>query len=275
MPRFIAAPCASAALLVLSLYTGCRGTPETPRSGPSKTPNADLGEGKPIPTHTITRASGPLEIDGHLRDAAWQRVKALDLVIRETAEPSPLKTTVKLLWDDEYLYAGFYCEDPNIWTRRLEEDDRLWTDDVVELFIDPTGHGFAYYEYEVNPVNAKTDLIIINDGKRRDAVTRAWKDWDLKGARNAVYVKGDGQKVGTDDEYWTVEIALPLQQFWGAPNLPPKPGDTWRFNACRVDRGEPDTRKDDVYLATSPTYGPYHRPWRFGRVVFAGPGGEE
>ena len=259
-----------ALLVVVGPLVSCRVLPRTAVGSPGDAAQSALGgDDRPIPTHIVARAAGRIKVDGHLDERAWRRAEAIDLVLAGTAEPSPLKTTVKLLWDDQYLYAGFYCEDPDAWTRHLEEDGTLWIDDVVELFIDPAGRGCAYYEYEVNPVNAKLDLIAIHAGRESSVVhPRVWMAWDFAGARNAVYVKGDGKNVGTDDEYWTVEIALPLAEFWGAPNLPPQHGDVWRLNAYRVDRGKPGTREDDLYLATSPTYGLFHRPWRFGRIVF-------
>ena len=53
-----------------------------------------------------------------------------------------------MLWDGEYFYFGFACRDPDIWAIFTEEDDPMWSEEVVEVFIDPDGHA---WEVAVNP----------------------------------------------------------------------------------------------------------------------------
>jgi len=51
-----------------------------------------------------------------------------------------------------------------------------------------------------------------------------------------------------------------------APHLPPHPGDTWRINLYRIDRGV----QGDEYTAWSPPGRlNYHTPSRFGILQFA------
>ncbi|MDP2982685.1 MAG: carbohydrate-binding family 9-like protein [Candidatus Latescibacter sp.] len=223
-----------------------------------------------LSSYTVTRTTGQITIDGKLDEADWSRAKEFTLTDTNTGKPVPLKSTVKFLWDDQYLYAGFYCEDPDAWATYTKEDDKLWEEEVVELFIDPDGNGSSYYEVEFNPVNARVDLIAINAGPRKNGAIQGWFDWDFKNMKNAVFVKGDGLKEGTTDEFWTVEIAIPFEDLWEQQQIPPKDGDMWRLNAYRIERGKSGkTPQDDWYAAFSPTLrGSFHTPWRFGKVYF-------
>lgn len=225
-----------------------------------------------LSSYTVTRTTGPITIDGKLDEADWIRAKEFTLTDTITGKSVPLKSTVKFLWDDQYLYVGFYCEDPDAWANYTKEDDKLWEEEVVELFIDPAGNGASYYEVEFNPVNARVDLFIINAGQRKNGAFQGWLDWDFKNMKNAVSVKGDGLKEGTKDEYWTAEIAIPFDDLWQLPQIPPKDGDMWRLNAYRIERGKSgQTPEDDWYAAFSPTLrASFHTPWRFGKIYFKG-----
>lgn len=229
----------------------------------------DYNEGENLSSYTVTRTTAPISIDGKLDEADWQRAVEAPLKNTLTREEVPLKSTVKFLWDDTYLYAAFFCEDPDAWATYTEEDDPLWEEEVVELFIDPDGNGFNYYELEINPINQKVDLIVNNGGKRLNGAYQVWREWDFKKIKSAVYVKGDGKKVGTKDEYWTVEIAVPFDDLWELPHVPPNDGDMWRLNAYRIERGNPEEKSDDFYAAFSPTLvGSFHTPWQFGKIYF-------
>ena len=229
----------------------------------------DYNEGKNLSTYTVTRTTARIKLDGKLDEADWKRAVEAPLKETNTGGDVPLKSTVKLLWDDRYLYVAFYCEDPDAWATFTEEDDPMWTEEVVELFIDPLGNGSSYYEHEINPINVKVDLFILNAGKRLNGKFIGFKEWDFSGIKSAVYVKGDGKKAGTDDEYWTVEVAVPFDDIWEMQGEPPEDGDMWRFGAYRIERGDPDKNDDDWYAAFSPTYRPsYHTPWQFGKIYF-------
>ena len=220
-------------------------------------------------SYTITRTSGTITIDGKLDETSWGSAREVALVDTRTGKDVPLKTTIKCLWDDTNLYVGFYCEDPDAWANYTEEDDKLWEEEVVELFIDPDGNGHSYYEHEINPVNAKVDLYVINAGKRLNGKYKGWFDWDFKNIQSEVFVDGDGKKSGTNDKFWVVEVAVPFDDLWELDEVPPKDGDMWRMNLYRIERGKPDDRSDDWYAAFNPTIrASFHTPWKFGEFYF-------
>ena len=233
-----------------------------------------------IPLHTAVGADDSVRdlhaprtsvqpvIDGRLDDDAWSRAEVYDLRDEATEEAAPLETTVRLLWDDDYLYIGLYGEDPDAWTRFEQDDEYLWENEVFESFIDPSGEGHTYYELNLSPAGHLVDLFITNSGPvRRDGIVFLI-EWDCLGLKRGVHVDGDPAP-GTRDRSWSVELAVPFDRLWTAPKLRPEPGDVWRVNFFRIERGDPDTQADDWQACASPTRGDgFHAPWRFGRLIF-------
>lgn len=98
----------SAALLcpTLLLLLACAGS----------TPAAFAAAPKPGPPLTITRATGPIVLDGDLSDAGWRSV-APETTWFETnvgnSVPAQVGNRAWLTYDDHYLYAGFQFDDPD------------------------------------------------------------------------------------------------------------------------------------------------------------------
>ncbi|MFH1086055.1 MAG: carbohydrate-binding family 9-like protein, partial [Chloroflexota bacterium] len=171
-------------------------------------------------------------------------------------------TTARVLWDDGYLYVAFHCEDSDIWGITTARDQAIYNQEVVEVFIDEDGDGRGYIEIEVSPLNAVLDLYMLRRGRRGKGL---W-GWDSQGLRTAVRVEGDPTRRGTPDRLWTVELAIPMDDFLQAPNLPPQPGDVWFGNLYRIDRA---TNGDEYTAWSPPGIINYHTPERFGRLVFS------
>ncbi len=223
-----------------------------------------------VASYTAVRATGPIMVDGVLDEQDWARAAEGILTETNTGNTLPLKSTVKVLWDDTYLYVGFYFADPDAWATITTEDGSLWNEEVAEVFIDPEGLGHSYYEFEVNPVNQKVDLFVLNQGQAKNGVYKTWIAWDFSSKlKKAVYVEGDGLNPNTSDTCWSVELAFPFEDIWTAPNNPPLPGDMWRLGLYRIERGIKASTADDWYGALSPGLrASFHTPWRFAKVTF-------
>lgn len=214
-----------------------------------------------LPVYICRRATGPIVIDGCLDEPAWASAAPVSLVLADTGAAPRQPTQARLLWDDDYLYVAFSCKDNDIWGTTTERDQDIHNQEVVEVFIDAACCGSAYVEIEVSPLNAVLDLFML----WRDDRQRGLWDWDSAGLQTAVVVDGDPWHRGTCDRDWTVEMAIPMSDFEMAPNLPPRPGDTWRVNLYRIDRGV----DGDEYTAWSPPRRiNYHTPSRFGVLQF-------
>lgn len=207
------------------------------------------------------RAATPIVIDGILDDPAWFQAVAVSLVQAASGHAPRQATTARLLWDDNYLYIGFHCEDTRIFASMRERGMHLWEEEVVEVFLDDDNDDYSYAEFEVNPLNTILELYIM---KRGDVWKQLW-DWQSPNMRTAVMVDGDPTDPDSTDRSWTVEIALPWEDFCTAPHLPPQVGDLWRMNLYRIDRSS----DGDEYSAWSaPGRNAFHTPERFGWLQF-------
>ena len=186
--------------------------------------------------YTVERASTDIVIDGYLDEFAWAAAAQINHFDRILASYNHVlhPTRARMLWDDENFYFAFACQDTDIWATYKNEDDKLWEEEVVEVFIDPDGDGRNYLELEVNPLNTIVDLTV-------QQLTPTWEadmDWDIAGLQTAVRVQGTVNDSTSQDRGWTVEIAIPWAAMadriggGGRPN----PGDTWRLNLYRIER---------------------------------------
>ncbi len=190
---------------------------------------------KPMPTYRVRRAKGAITLDGKDSEEDWKLAQTSPTF--EVAAGGPKldgSARARLLWDDRNLYAFIDVEDSDVHSQYKKQDDPLWKEDVVELFIDADRNRHGYVELQVNPNNAHFDAWF--------PVTRA-KDnhfeW-TSGMKSAVNVRGTADDRGDHDKGWSAEIAIPLADVKGMDagmkvTIPPVPGDRWRLNVIRVD----------------------------------------
>ena len=217
------------------------------------------------PLYICKRADSPIVIDGVMDEDCWAQADVMALRLTDTGAEPKLKTEVRALWDDEYFYVGFHAIDTDIWATMDEHDMPLWEEEVVEVFANPSSDGIGYFEFNVNPLNALFDVFVLNRTRVKDEC-KILKDWDCEGIKHAVTVDGDPRNRETVDRSWTTEIAFPFKEFYTAPNIPPKNGDTWKINFYRIEQG----RDAEEYTAWSPTGAiNYHLPDSFGTIVFS------
>jgi hypothetical protein len=221
-------------------------------------------DGPAPPRYRCARAAQPFEIDGDLTKPAWAGAAEVALVRAVDGGPPRQATTLRLLWDDQHLYAGFRVADDDIRATHTRRDAPLWEEEVVELFLDPWRARHLYVEIEVSPANVVFDALIVNRARDGELARDldALRAWHCRGLRTAARVDGvlNGGPVSRG---WDVEIAIPMRQL--APQPPPALGGEWRFNAYRVDRSS----RGDELQAFSPTGRPdFHVPERFGLLEF-------
>jgi len=214
-----------------------------------------------LPEYRVTRALPPPVIDGVLDDVAWKHATPVTLVNSLDGSPGRVRTTARLLWDDKYLYVSFDCEDPDVWGTFTKRDEPLYTQEVVEIFIDADGDGRTYNEIEVSAANVLFDAYF---PERRQGMDLSWDS----GALTAVTVQGTLNDASDRDEGWRVEMRIPFDRLAAVPHVPPRPGDRWRFNLYRLEH---HGRRDVEGQAFSPPrVGDFHALNRFAWLVFEG-----
>jgi len=209
---------------------------------------------KPL-RYTCYRSSQPLAIDGKPDEAAWHQAPwTSDFVdIEGSRRPlPPLRTRVKMLWDDQHLYIAAELEEPHIWGRLLQHDTIIFHDNDFEVFIDPDGDTREYFEIEINARNTIFDLFM---PKPYSEGGHALMTWDTRGLRTAVHINGTLNQPDDKDQSWTVEMAIPFTalHLLGVPVVPEN-GTVWRINFSRVE-WDTDIRNGQYVKKTNPATG--------------------
>lgn len=216
-------------------------------------------------TITAARAEGNITVDGLLNEPVWQRAQTV--VLRENRSgavvaDSAIQTHVKVCYDENALFIGFICNDPDIWSTFTQRDEHLWEEEVVEVFLDIDQEPNTYMEIEVSPANVLFDSYIV-DPVNIDVEATA--RFDLPNIQTAVSVSGTLNERENRDVQWSVEIALPFADLLDDPGGV-IPGETrWRINFYRVNA---DRGSESVGYAWSPTGARFHKPSVFGTLVF-------
>ncbi len=208
----------------------------------------------------IRKIDHPIQLDGTLSDPIWQAAEVAQLVDCVTGNQPKLSTTFKMLYNDSYLYIGYEVEDNEIIANFTERDDPLYEEDVVELFLSPSGNLHYYYEFNFSPNSVIFDAIVLNDDGRENVgrgTLIPWKDWNCEGIKINSAKSANGN--------WSLTAAIPFRALHLASNKTPESGDIWRANICRIEYGDGETE----YSTWSPTgLVDFHTTERFGKLRF-------
>ncbi|MET0400974.1 MAG: carbohydrate-binding family 9-like protein, partial [Cystobacter sp.] len=186
---------------------------------------------------------------------------ATPVVLRGSFDGRPvaLRTEARLTYDDQHLYVAFDVEDPDVWGTLREKDQPLYTQEVVEVFLDANADGRTYNELQVSPHNVHFDAYF---PARRQGMDLSWDS----GMTSGVKVRGTLDDASDRDEGWRVEMKILLARLAEVPHLPPRVGDRWRFNLYRLEH---PGRKGEEGQSFSPLFvGDFHALPRFGWLVF-------
>lgn len=132
-------------------------------------------------------------IDGRLDDPAWRAApvqtgfERLGLLSERQVIPDEAQTLFRVLYDDAGIYLGIECREPHLDQLTVRAADRhdaaMWSDDDVELFIDPVGDRSEYYQFAVNSAGTQVDLYFIEHGHTQKPYSAVWQAATYRGAR--------------------------------------------------------------------------------------------
>ena len=186
------------------------------------------------PSYACLRTPSPIKVDGRLSEKAWQSAQPLSPLqdIRAGEYPAPTKsTTLKMLWDDEYLYVGAYLEEDDIIANIVGRDEIIWKENDFEIFLDPDGDGKGYFEFEFSAKGEILDLIM---SKPYSEGGNFYSHWDCPGLQVATDIQGTVNRSSDKDKGWSLEVAIPRKALmWGFDE--PSAYPTWRMNFSRVE----------------------------------------
>ncbi|TWJ04567.1 carbohydrate binding protein with CBM9 domain [Mucilaginibacter frigoritolerans] len=187
-------------------------------------------------SYVVTHTNTPPVIDGDVNDAVWQQTPWTDDFrdIEGDLKPNPpLRTKVKMLWDDSCLYIAAQIYDPAVWATLKHHDDIIYRDNDFEVFIDPNKTGHQYFEIECNALNTIFDLFL-NKPYRNNG--NAMIGWNAEGLRSAVKIQGTLNNPSDTDQGWTMEMVVPFKSISLGDNVQiPHDGTLWRINFSRVE----------------------------------------
>ena len=254
-----------------------------------------------VPTYRCPKIEHDIIVDGRLNKPAWHTAATAFLIPTTTQPTDPWDQTQHTLydpaflvtgvlpndpatqrpndqptafaacWSATHLYIAFRCLDNDIWGSYTNRDDPLYDEEVVEVFLCPTGDLRRYYEFEVSPRNVIFDATD-HSPKLHRSTMQVDTTWNCPNLQTAVRVDGNlNDRPTPNTQYptpkthsWSVEIAIPFAAF---PEVrPPQPGDQWRANFYRIDRANPPE-----FSAWSPTReipANFHVPEKFGWLLF-------
>lgn len=193
-----------------------------------------------------------VEIDGSLDEAVWERAIPIgDFYERETREglPSTESTIVRVLYDDENLYFGFYCTMENAEANRprtMFRDENIGSDDAVAILLD------AYNDQRSAVFLATNANGILFDMSQNGQNERTRNlDWDMVWeARGRTFPWG-----------WTSEVRIPFKSLRFRP---PAPGEPVVFG-IGFKRNIP-IKKEEVYWPFVSNDSTWYRPAELGKL---------
>ena len=169
-------------------------------------------------TISATWVDNPPVIDGELTDKVWQNAQVATHFFRAkegNTHPAELDTEARVLYDENTLYIGVRCAEPNMKSLRetkTRRDSAVWQNDCIEVMLDTYHDRRNCYIFAINTLGTQTDERVGNES----VFDMSWDaKWDAKVKKNR--------------DNWTAEFAIPFRALrFNRRNT------TWGINFWRV-----------------------------------------
>jgi hypothetical protein len=165
---------------------------------------------KSVPTMVAKYTATPIKLDGSLDDPAWQNACVYQLKLSEdrvkNGETLQSPGEVRLAWDDQYFYVGVkYYDDDVVAEGKKDQEHHYLEGDLCEVFLKSDSFTW-YWELYGTPLNKKTSFWFPGRGR---VGLPSMADYHC-GLIVAAEVKGTANNWRDKDEYWTLELAMPI-----------------------------------------------------------------
>ncbi len=167
------------------------------------------------PTLHAVRAESAPRIDGDLTDPAWESAPEFTDFTQhdpQDGEPGTMRTSLRVLYDDQAIYFGAMMQDPERPSALLGRRDTFLQYDFLSINLDPQHDRLSGAAFTVTPSNMQIDSILFNDIGEDGS-------WDAVWESAAKVVEGG----------WVAEVRVPFSQL----RFPDKPVHTWGINVTR------------------------------------------
>lgn len=222
------------------------------------------------------RTHNPVQIDGKLEESDWKKTPSYTLAharkqfkyaapdVKEFFQNGVIEPgTIRLLWDENYLYVGIEFRDQDILAEGTA--DQLYhysMGDTAEIFIKPLNKTW-YWEIYVTPSNRKTVFFFPSRGML--GIPSCFpKEPAIKRLKTGAVYFGTLNSPWDRDSKWTAEIAIPRKEIGTvgeqlAPNVP------WKIFFGRYNYGRNLTQRE---LSSYPQQNnvDFHSHYDYGRL---------
>jgi len=168
---------------------------------------------------SIRKAQDKIKVDGILDEVTWQNAdlaKDFYLVFPVDNDFPISKTEARMTFDDDFLYFGIICYDPNEGPHIVESLKRDWDfrpTENISIYVDPFDDRTNGFNFSLSPLNVQREGLI-------SASVEISTDWD-----NKWY-----SEVTDHDDRWVAEIAIPFKTLRYKDNL-----TNWNIQFLRND----------------------------------------
>ncbi|MCC6579031.1 MAG: hypothetical protein IT440_01215 [Phycisphaeraceae bacterium] len=191
------------------------------------------------PFITASPLSAAPKLDGSGDDPVWSRcIDVADVAVLSDRTLPRNATSFRVGYTKDKLYILAQCDCPGTNPRPAvrDHDGQVYTEDSVELYIEPVAGSGKYFQFASNALGTRYE---------GQAMDKSWNgDWETAASSR------EGR--------WLVECAIPFASL----GLEPKPGAALGFNFTRNDTvGNQNISWADL------GGGAYHNPAKFGRLI--------
>ncbi|HMC87857.1 MAG TPA: DUF5916 domain-containing protein [Chitinophagaceae bacterium] len=161
----------------------------------------------------------PPRIDGSLTDSVWKNVpEAIDFITNAPVfgKSSALKTSVKILYDDDAIYVGAYMyEQPSLIRKQftVRDNQNLANVDYFSIFIDTYNDHQNAFQFLVTTRNVQTDARLSSAAKPNTGIYGDLS-WDAVW-ESRVEMQKDGWSVEMKIPYFSLRFSKKNIQDWG------------------------------------------------------------
>ena len=217
------------------------------------------------PKYDIRRTTGKIVLDGILDEEDWAAAQSMGpFQFPWPVEGEQEQTEAKMLWDDNFLYLSYKCDDKHIWAQHYDTNSTTYKDDCVELFWDPNPKDTSKRKYNMFEINCIGNLLSVYVGSGENISQRVSR---IMVPHIAQTIKGTVNNDEDIDEGWIIEMAIRFEDYLELFNAStPKDGDMWRVG---LNRCGGMTNAQHSQWSPSQTEKPnFHRPEDFGEIYF-------
>ncbi len=171
----------------------------------------------------------PPVVDGKLQQGEWEGVSWSTYFVSEVngkPEEGRFATRFKMgVWEDT-VYVLVRMNDDQVWANHTNYYSRYFQDNSIALYIDCNNDEYDYFTIMVNAMG------LVRVGYNNSMHKKKYYTAHDLGIHCDVFVEGTLNDPSDKDQYWQVEMAIPINIHFNDTVLL-KPNDSWKLNLAR------------------------------------------